>query len=146
MGCCGSRREYEDDDESFKRVGKYGRLSCWYTNATSLKNKIALVAAKNNEYDVLMVTETWLNETCNAEIEGYKCFRQDRTSGKTGGGVCIYVRECFTSCPVSTEKSTSTAIATAAGVEIEQVWCHVKIDSKRILIGKLTNKMLFIIL
>ena len=126
MGCYGSKQN--DEEDKFDRVGKYGRLSCWYTNATSLKNKLDLVAAKNADYDVLMITETWLNETSKADIDGYKCYRQDRANGKTGGGVCIYVRECFQSHAVISP-------STPTNVEAEQVWCIVNVDSKRILLG-----------
>ena len=43
--------------------------------------------------DVLVITESWLNDTIsNSEIDipGYKIERKDRT-GKTGGGVLMYI-------------------------------------------------------
>ena len=49
---------------------------------------------REKDYDVLAVSESWLNSTVtNAEVEidGYKLTRLDRP-GKSGGGVCVYTR------------------------------------------------------
>ena len=46
------------------------------------------------QYDVLTISETWFNSTItniSVEIKGYQIFRLDRL-GKTGAGVCAYVR------------------------------------------------------
>jgi len=67
-------------------------LSCWYTNATSLTpEKLDELRAEciDTSYDVRFVTETWFNDQSIINIEGYDCFRKDR-SNKRGGGVCIY--------------------------------------------------------
>lgn len=131
MGCFQSKREEEQKEKSneFRRVAKYGRLSCWYTNATSLKNKLDLLKSKNNDYDVLMVTETWLNASVDVSVEGYTCFRQDRSTGKQGGGVCIFVRDCFEARAIEKPPKEFTS------QEVEQIWCRVKVDSKHILLG-----------
>ncbi|CAB3995079.1 Hypothetical predicted protein [Paramuricea clavata] len=47
---------------------------------------------KDRNYDILALSELWLNSTVtNAEVEikGFKLTRLDRL-GKTGGGVCVY--------------------------------------------------------
>ena len=44
--------------------------------------------------DILIVTESWLNESHDSEpfqISGYDLFRQDRT-GKSGDGVIIWIK------------------------------------------------------
>ena len=49
---------------------------------------------REKDYDVLALSESWLNSTMtNAEVEidGYKLTRLDRL-GKIGGGVCAYTR------------------------------------------------------
>ena len=49
--------------------------------------------AKNNNIDILSLTETWLDHSvsdCLISIPGYKRpFRRDR-QGRRGGGVAIY--------------------------------------------------------
>ena len=47
---------------------------------------------KDRNYDILALSESWLNSTvtnAGVEIEGFKLTRLDRL-GKTGGGVCVY--------------------------------------------------------
>ena len=49
---------------------------------------------REKDYDVLTVSDSWLNSTVtNAEVEidGYELTRLDRL-GKSGGGVCVYAR------------------------------------------------------
>ena len=54
--------------------------------------------------DILCITETWLTADINTNfinIDGYECFRQDRTN-KThartiGGGICISVKQEYSS-------------------------------------------------
>ena len=49
---------------------------------------------REKDYDVLAVSESWLNSTMtNAEVEidGYKLTRLDRL-GKNEDGVCVYTR------------------------------------------------------
>ena len=46
------------------------------------------------DYDVLAVSESWLNSTvtnAKVEIDRYKLTRLDQL-GKTGGKVCLYTR------------------------------------------------------
>ena len=49
---------------------------------------------KDNYFDIVFVTESWLNSNIPddvIQIEDYRVFRRDR-EGKGHGGVCIYVR------------------------------------------------------
>ena len=46
---------------------------------------------KDRNYDILALSESWLNSTvtnAEVEIEGFKLTRLDRL-GKTGGGACL---------------------------------------------------------
>ena len=50
--------------------------------------------ALENDFDILSISETWLNSyvtNASVEISGYRIFRLDRI-GKTGAGVCAYVK------------------------------------------------------
>ena len=72
-------------------------MNCFYFNARSIRNKIELLQAYAAEYsfDVVFITETWLNESITdgeIQLQNYNCFRQDRC-GRTGGGVAIFVKK-----------------------------------------------------
>ncbi|PKU30689.1 rna-directed dna polymerase from mobile element jockey- hypothetical protein [Limosa lapponica baueri] len=45
-------------------------------------------------YDIVAITETWWDESCDWSVagDGYKLFRRDR-QGRRGGGVALYVKE-----------------------------------------------------
>ncbi len=106
-------------------------LSCWYTNATSLTpEKLDELRAEciDTSYDVRFVTETWFNDQSIINIEGYDCFRKDR-SNKRGGGVCIYTSSSgsFSFRGVNDEQLNS--------VGIEQVWCVADLGKESILLG-----------
>ena len=47
-------------------------------------------------YDLVAIMETWWDHShdWSAAMDGYKLFRKDR-QGRRGGGVALYVRECF---------------------------------------------------
>jgi hypothetical protein len=49
-----------------------------------------------NDIDICCITESWLTSdvlTDTVDIEGYVCYRHDRTDGRQAGGVVCYVRE-----------------------------------------------------
>ena len=66
-------------------------LCCTLINARSLKNKIPDIQdfLKFNNFDVVFVTETWLNETITSSVltadTGYRLFRKVRPAGTVGG-------------------------------------------------------------
>ena len=74
---------------------KNKELIFWYTNATSLNNKIDELRLQTEIYepDVIFVTETWFKAESDANINNYNIFRNDRKTH--GGGVCIYVKRCI---------------------------------------------------
>ncbi|PKU31493.1 rna-directed dna polymerase from mobile element hypothetical protein [Limosa lapponica baueri] len=74
------------------------QLKCIYTNAHSVGNKQDELEAivQQDSCDVVAITEVWWDDghNWNAVMDGYKLFRRDR-QGRRGGGVALYVRECF---------------------------------------------------
>ncbi|PKU36299.1 mitochondrial fission process protein 1 [Limosa lapponica baueri] len=74
------------------------QLKCIYTNAHSMGNKQDELEhiVQQDSYDIVAITETWWSDghDWNAVMNGYKFFRRDR-QGRRGGGVALYVRECF---------------------------------------------------
>ena len=106
-------------------------LKCWYTNATSLTSeKLDELRAEcvDTAYDVRFVTETWFNDQSVINIEGYDCFRRDR-SNKRGGGVCIYTSSSgsFNFREINDVQLNSR--------DIEQVWCVADSGKELILLG-----------
>ncbi|KAM9590859.1 uncharacterized protein ACIBXB_005907 [Morphnus guianensis] len=79
-------------------VDSIGQLKCIYANARSMGNKQEEQEAivQQDRYDLVAITETWWDDShdWSAAMDGYKLFRRDR-QGKRGGGVALYVRECF---------------------------------------------------
>lgn len=75
--------------------------------------------------DVVAISETWLKESIDDRlltIEGYSLVRADRTTLtirnliKTGGGLCIYYKNCYTcsmlkDCTVCTPDLETLAIS-----------------------------------
>ena len=75
-------------------------LSLYYTNAGSLTNKISELAviSKDPTIGILCACEThFTSDLLDAElaIPNFELFREDRASGKKGGGSAIYVRKDF---------------------------------------------------
>ena len=79
-------------------VKSIAQLKCIYTNARSMGNKQEELEAfvQQDSYDLVTITETWWDDShdWSAAMDGYKLFRRDR-QGRRGGGVALYVRECF---------------------------------------------------
>jgi len=79
-------------------VRSTAQLKCIYTNARSMGNKQEELEAitQQESYDLVAITETWWDDChdWSAAMDGYKLFRRDRW-GKRGGGVGLYVRDCF---------------------------------------------------
>ena len=73
-------------------------LSCLYINARSIFYKLNILIAtiKTHDYDIVLVTETWLCEkilSSEINIKGYRLFRCDRQIAARGGGVLLYIKD-----------------------------------------------------
>jgi len=78
-------------------VREIAQLKCVCTNARSTDNKQELEAIlQQHSYDLVTITETWWDDSHDwtAATDGYKLLRRNRR-GKRGGGVALYVRDCF---------------------------------------------------
>jgi len=76
------------------------KLNIFDTNARSSNNKMEELEAKvdNEEYDIVAVSETWVQEESNwrTGLEGYKVNRCD-VKERIGGGVAIWVKDSIAS-------------------------------------------------
>ncbi|KAK3082416.1 hypothetical protein FSP39_020964 [Pinctada imbricata] len=73
---------------------EYEFLSIFHLNIRSLRSKISYLEDIANDYDVICVTESHLDNVVSDDeisIDGYQLFRRDRSSH--GGGVAVYVSD-----------------------------------------------------
>lgn len=101
------------------------KINIAHLNIRSLKNREHLVQLKElvykNNYDIFVVTESWLNSTVtNAEVslEGYKLSRLDRKKER-GGGVCVYTRNSLRANVIKDLTETSTS-------GFQQLWLQIQ--------------------
>ena len=80
---------------SYSEILKSG-LSVMHLNIQSLRTKLTILDAEIQQYDIVVLTETWLNQSIqNTELilsNFQPSFRRDRKD-RIGGGVAIYVHE-----------------------------------------------------
>ena len=88
---CSSSSKSNLQKYKYMSISDLERLSCYYTNATSLRCKINEVQllASTSKLHIMAITETWFAESSSVHISNYNVYRRDRTSH--AGGVCIYV-------------------------------------------------------
>ncbi|KAJ7398422.1 mitochondrial fission process protein 1 [Pitangus sulphuratus] len=105
------------------------QLKCMYTNACSMNSKQeeqeAIVQQEN--YDVVTNMEMMWDDShdWSAAMDGYKLFRGDR-QGRRGGGVALYIKECFDSIELKDSDS-----------KVECLWVRIgeRVNKADILIG-----------
>ena len=119
---------------SFAQRRREGSIRVYYQNVRGLRTKIKdlFLAALDAEYDIIVYTETWLNDEINsAQLFGekYTVYRNDRntitTGKKRGGGVLIGVSN-----KISSSESTSTV-----DDSVEHIWVNVYVAKVTIAIG-----------
>ena len=115
-------------------------LRICHLNAQSLRNKIDEMRQifEGSLMDVICVSESWLVPYLNNELfslKGYRLFRCDRPSRASeaevsrtnvGGGVAIYVRECY-KCKIVCKSMN--------GDMFEYILLNVSSGNKRVLVG-----------
>lgn len=122
--------------ESRLRSDTHRALSVYYQNVRGLRTKIdeLFLAVIDCDYDVIVLTETWLDDTIfSPQLFGtiYNVYRNDRdtagTGKKIGGGICIAVSKKFDSTcfPVPTDRRS-----------LEQLWVVINgVANQKLYIG-----------
>ena len=70
------------------------KFSIVHYNVQSIANKIDLMQSELCNFDVICITESWLDGRTaddDIKIENFKLFRRDRP-GDHHGGICVYIR------------------------------------------------------
>lgn len=104
-------------------------LKILYTNATSLENKIdeLKVTLEYFRPNIAGITETWFKSSSIANINGYSLYRKDRSDGRRGGGVALYIENKIASYEFEDAYFNMS--------KIEQVWCVLVFGKSKYLIG-----------
>lgn len=71
------------------------KFSLVHYNVQSLLNKKDILFSELSSFDIISLTETWLDQRTpdnDIEFNGYKTYRRDRV-GDSHGGVCVYVND-----------------------------------------------------
>ena len=112
-----------------KYVKSQNILSIVHCNVRSLQNKLIDLEAELKTYDIITLSETWLNTNFPADntiLNGYyPPVRKDRENGAAGGGVAIYVKDNLI-CKHRPDLSLTN---------LEAVWIETKLNQETILIG-----------
>ena len=105
------------------------KLSCLYLNVTPLDNKLNefKVVSKLYKPNVITVTETWFKSDSVVNIEGYHLYRKDRSDGRNGCGICLYIDNSLDPYELND--------AVLNPCKLEQVWAVVYFDNDKYLLG-----------
>ena len=83
-------------------------LNCFYTNIRSLTNNYKrdelLLLIEEHQIDIIGLTESWSREgILDGEVcfDGFNLFRRDRSDGRRGGGVMLFVKDNIPSINIS---------------------------------------------
>lgn len=104
-------------------------IKCFYTNATSLNNKLDFLRAEiaAEKPQIISITETWFTQDSVTNINGYQLYRSDRRVRKCGV-VALYIDSNLKSCIAHEDVFKSND-------DFEQVWVKLEIGSTRSLVG-----------
>ena len=103
------------------------RFKIVHYNVQSIMNKVDLIESECLNFDVICITETWLDDSIvdeDIKIENFNLFRRDRPGGHHGG-VCMFVRN-----NVFCRRRRDLELP-----NIECIWVEVSIKHKQYLIG-----------
>lgn len=103
------------------------KISVVHYNVQSIVNKIDILESELRNFDVICITETWLDQRTSDDIltiKDFKLYRRDR-AGDNHGGICVYVRQ-----NIHSNRRNDLELPT-----VECIWVEVSIHNKKHLIG-----------
>ena len=118
----------DESNESFKFPPLQGNLSMVHYNVQSLANKVDLIEPELTNFDIISLTETWLNDSISNEDLTFNefqiPFRRDRV-GDSHGGVIVYVKR-----DIPCKRRIDLEI-----INVECIWVEISLHNKTVLIG-----------
>ncbi|XP_055612515.1 uncharacterized protein LOC129759125 [Uranotaenia lowii] len=115
-------------------AGKSDHLNLYYQNVGGINSCVSdyLLASSCSCYDIIALTETWLNDrTLSSQVfsSDYTVFRCDRgpnnSTKSTGGGVLIAIRSTLSAIPIYDESWNDQ----------EFVWTRIDLGTKKLYVG-----------
>lgn len=103
-----------------------GKLKCWYTNASSLSNKLDEFHAciDKEQPHIVAVTEIWMKD--ELVLNGYhQALRHDRQETVKGGGVVLFVKDSL--------KIVDCQEVSGLPFD-ESVWCLIKLTRSELML------------
>lgn len=86
-------------------------------NCQSLRNKSAEIEFRSLNYDIILLSETWLKFNHRINLKNFDCIRSDRLIGE-GGGVAIFIRNSIKYSKVTVSESCPGGLEVCA-IEIK---------------------------
>lgn len=89
------------------------------------------------DYDVIAITESWLNDNISDEminLQGYALVRRDRITETRGGGIMLYVRIGLSFVTLPSDRSK---------VAIEQQWIKISLKEDVVVVGNIYRRQEF---
>lgn len=96
-------------------------------NIQSINNKLDAIESELRNFDIIALSETWLDDRIPDEdlrMNGFNLFRRDR-AGDHHGGICVYIKES-----IYCRRRFDLELR-----DVENIWLEVSIYNKRSLIG-----------
>ena len=84
-------------------------IRSFHQNGDSFK---ALLSTLPTPQDVIVLSETWNTDAnkCLCSIEGYRGYHVHRSTGDRGGGVSVFIKDCYNSTMLSTLSTVNDGI------------------------------------
>ncbi|XP_045474945.1 uncharacterized protein LOC123680871 [Harmonia axyridis] len=110
------------------------KTSCYYQNVRGLRTKLKELALTVSicDYDVIMLSETWLSadfDIAELGLNNYSVFRKDRDAStsnkKLGGGVLIAIKKRFHSCLIISDPSIEAVFVFAKFFSVKYIISNV---------------------
>ena len=118
----------EETSASFVFPPLHGNFSLVHYNVQSLYNKVDILQPELSSFDLISLTETWLNDSIlNTELSFNNFqmpFRRDRI-GDSHGGIAVYVKE-----DIPCKRRLDLELA-----NIECLWLELNIRNRKLLVG-----------
>ena len=110
------------------------KVAIAYLNVRSLRSRENFYLVSDtitaNSFDIFTISETWLDSStgdADIQVPGYALYRQDRSIQKAGGGLCIYIKDCY---------KASMVASSISNHNFQQLWLKVQLKNcKSFLLG-----------
>ena len=101
-----------------------------HNNVQSILNKIDMIQSELQQFDLISITETWLDKIISDDeiiFNGFNLFRRDRVGDRYGGVFVFVKRELYAKRRIDLELQNT-----------EYIWVEIFVDRKKLLRSLLT--------